>query len=184
MALLDALAGEHPDQLDDRRRLAVERNNLALALRRAGRTSQAAAEFQSAIHMQQALVAAHPDASQFRSDLAHSLNNLGQLQSETGATAEAEVSFGEAIRLYESVAGKPPGHEVRDPAALSDLAASYNNLAALLGETDAARAIELNRQAAEYQSQAVEARPDDLKFKSQWALTLNNLVRRKRAAPS
>jgi tetratricopeptide (TPR) repeat protein len=57
----------------------------------------------------------------------------------------------------------------------SDLAASYGNLAALLAETDPARAIELHQMAVDQFAHIAERHPAEPNAKSRWALALNNL---------
>jgi serine/threonine protein kinase/tetratricopeptide (TPR) repeat protein len=155
---------------DDQRRLAASHNNLALALRRAGRSRESRSALDRAIELQTALAMAHPDRALYLVDLAGSYNNLGLLDSETARASEARASFREAIRLQEEAAntGGDAG------AMWRGLAASYNNLAALAGD-DKQQAIELHRKAADYQARAAQARPNDSQLKSGWALALNNL---------
>jgi serine/threonine protein kinase/Flp pilus assembly protein TadD len=160
------------DTGEAQRRVAVCHNNLGLALHRAGRADDAEREFDRAIEMQQSLCAAQPGEGQFRVDLALSHNNLGLLQSETGRTDAASASFRAAIRLQEEAAGATGNV---DPDVWRDLAASLNNLAALVRDEQPQQTLELQRQAADHLARAASARPGETRYKSDWALALNNL---------
>jgi tetratricopeptide (TPR) repeat protein len=159
------------DRAEARRREGICHNNLGLALHHAGRVEEAQREFARAIELQTDLCATYPAQPQYSADLASSYSNLGLLQQEAGSAEQARRSLTEAIRLQRAVAAT--GGD--DPARWHDMAASLNNLASLVREHNPVESIELQRQAAEYQSQAAAARPQEPQYKSDWALTLNNL---------
>jgi serine/threonine protein kinase/Tfp pilus assembly protein PilF len=169
--LFEQLVADHPHEDEYRARLGVCRNNLALVLRRTGRTEDARRELGEAIRLQKEIVGRSPDSAQYRSDLATSYNNLGLLQSDTGEAADAGQSFREAIRLQEPLVDAEPDN----PEHLGNLAASLNNLSALYASEDPARAAELYQKALAYQTKAAAAKPGELKYRSDAALTYNNL---------
>jgi serine/threonine protein kinase/tetratricopeptide (TPR) repeat protein len=171
ITLLETLVADQPHTVEHVRRLAVCRNNLALALGRAGRHDEARRAFEQAIAAQQDLVARDPDSRSFRAELALSHNNLGNLERETGQTAAAGASFREAIRLAEQVRASAP----RDAEALRSLAAAYNNLAALDSGADRAEAVALYARASDCLRVAVESRRGDAQYHRELATTLNNL---------
>lgn len=171
IGLLRQLAEENPREPDYRRRLALSQNHLALALSRSGRTDAARSAYREAIRLQEELVARDAGDGSYTGDLALSHTNLGLLQSETGQVKEAEASFAEAIRLQERLLGLEPGN----PERLRNLAASLNNLGALYVGREPRRAVELYQKALAYQTKAASVRPAELKYRSDVALTQNNL---------
>jgi eukaryotic-like serine/threonine-protein kinase len=171
IALLEKLVAEQPETAEYDRRLAISRNNLALALGRAGRTDEARRAFQQAIAAQQKLVAEHPQADAYRAELALSHNNLGSLERETGRLDVARTTFHEAIRLAEQATRSAP----RDGEAVRNLAVAYNNLAALDEGPNQADAVALYDKAAACQRAAVASRPGELTYRRELATTLNNL---------
>lgn len=169
--LFERLAAEHPREADYRRRLGVSKNNLALVLSRSGRTDAARRAYRDAIGLQQELASRSADGDLYAGDLALSYTNLGLLLSETGDTKEAEASFREAIRLEERLLTLAPDNADN----LRNLAASLNNLGALYVGREPGRAAELYQKALEQQTQAAALRPTELRFRSDVALTHNNL---------
>ncbi|MGD9720496.1 MAG: protein kinase [Pirellulales bacterium] len=170
LALCEQAQAEDPHDYQHGLRAAVCRNNLALALRRGHRTTEARQEFQQAIALQEQLLAAHADDAQCRRDLGRSHNNLGLLESEAGRDDAARAAFERAIQLQEADVAAAD-----DPSSWRDLAASYNNLAALVGGQQPQQSVALHRKAADYEARAAEARPHDPGARATWALTLNNL---------
>jgi serine/threonine protein kinase/tetratricopeptide (TPR) repeat protein len=169
LALWEQLAAENPDHEDYRRRLALCRNNLALALRSAGRTEDARRAYQEAIGLQRQLATGQEAESLSGLALAHA--NLGLLESEIGELDKAEQSFHEAIRLQEQLLTASPN----DPERLRNLAGSLNNLSVLYLGDQPGRAEVLYQKALPYQIQAAKARPRELKYQRDVALTYNNL---------
>jgi serine/threonine protein kinase/tetratricopeptide (TPR) repeat protein len=171
LRLSEQLAAEHPRQSDYRARVAVCRSNLALALRTAGRTDEASRVCREAIELQQQIAAEPSSGDRYLSDLGLSYNNLGLLQSDTGQAAKSELAFREAIRLQEHLLASQP----EQPDHLRNLAVSLNNLSKLYVVDDPARAAELYERALGYQTRAAQARPGELRYQSDVALTYNNL---------
>jgi serine/threonine protein kinase/Flp pilus assembly protein TadD len=171
IALLEVLVAEQPQTAEHVRRLAVCRNNLALALGHSGRSDEARQAFEQAIAAQKKLVAGQPESAAYRAELALSHNNLGSLERDAGEVDAARSSFREAIRLAEQVRARAP-HDVE---ALRSLAAACNNLAALAVGSDPGNAVGLYRRAADCRRLVVESRPGELTVRRELATTLNNL---------
>lgn len=169
LGLWEQLAAENPAQDEYRRRLALCRNNLALALRSAGRTDEARRAYEGAIRLQQELAAG--DGKEDLGGLALAHTNLGLLESETGELDKSERSFREAIRLQERLLAERPD----DPERLRNLAGSLNNLSTLYLADQPARAEELYQKALPLQIKAAKARPRELRYQREVALTYNNL---------
>ena len=168
--LFEQLAASNPGERSYRRRLAVAQNNLALMLSRSGRTDAARRAYSSAIRLQEQLTRETDDA-EVLGELALSHNNLGLLQVGTGEAKNAEPSFREAIRLQEDLLRLDPDN----PERLRNLAASFNNLSTLYVDDQPARAAELYERALTDQTKAAAARPNELKYRNDVALTYNNL---------
>ncbi|REK15730.1 MAG: serine/threonine protein kinase [Planctomycetota bacterium] len=176
IAMLEGLVAAQPEVDDYRRRLAVCRNNLGLTLSRAGRFEEALDQLQQAIAAQQQLVSEQAQADGLHSELAVSFVNLGDLQRQQGADDAAEASLREAIRLQEQLAETARrGDGTGNVEWLRNLAATYNQLAALAGQ-DPADAVGWYEKAVAYQRQALEAQPEGLRHKSDLATWLNNLA--------
>jgi len=80
-----------------RRDLAVSFNNLGMAQRRDGRTSEAETSFQKAAQLQETLLASLPTDAETRSNQASVYNNLGVLYDQQKRYADAEKSYRQAI---------------------------------------------------------------------------------------
>ncbi len=171
LALFEQLVEDDPGNAEYRGRLAMCHNNLALLLAQSGRSDEARHAYEKAIRLQSALAEATPDAPQFTSDLARSHGNFGLLQSETGDFEAAETSFLRAIQLQERLLEQAP----EAPEYLQELAASYNNLSTLYVKEQPGQAVELYEKALGYQQKAAAARPTELQYRSDVALTYNNL---------
>lgn len=168
--LFEQLVAGNPRERSCRRRLAVAQNNLALVLSRSGRIDAARKAYSSAIRLQEQLARETDDAEEL-GELALSHNNLGLLQVGTGEPANAEASFREAIRLQEDLLKMDPDN----PERLRNRAASFNNLSAIYADDQPTRAAELYERALADQTKGAAARPNDLKYRNDVALTYNNL---------
>ncbi len=168
--LFGELAAANPRDADYRRRLGVCQNNLALALEQAGQTDEARRAYAEAIRLQEGVLGSE-DSGQGLADLALAYGNLGLLQIKTGDAENAAASITRAVGLQEQLLRAAPGN----PERLRALAVTLNKLGALYGEGQPAKAIDYYEKAAVMQKKAMELRPEESDYRSELALTYNNL---------
>lgn len=171
LSMCEQLVNDDPGNAEYRSQLAMCHNNLALLLTQTGRTDEARRAYAQAIDLQSKLVESTPENWQAVSDLASFHGNLGLLRSETGDLEAAEASFHQAIRLQEQLL--KGNAEV--PEYLQELAASYNNLSTLYVKEQPTRAAALYEKALSYQQKAASVCPTELEYRSDVAVTYNNL---------
>lgn len=171
VALYAELADHHPS-LENQRRLALGKSNLAMLLNRGDEYERAEQLFHEAIHVQRQLAMRSPHGLQVQADLAASLSNLGLLQNRMKLTTEAQVSLRSAINLLDELRRLESDHE----GNLRRIAIAYNNLASTYLEVQPKRAIELHTQALETLVEVAKDRPDSYAVRRELALTLNNLA--------
>jgi tetratricopeptide (TPR) repeat protein len=170
LVIFKELSAGEPKVVDHQRRLALCQNNLAMALRRAGRIDDAKRTYHEAMLLQQRLAREALD-DRLIGDLAVTQTNLGLLLSETGRKEEAERSFREAIRLQEQLVSSSPN----DAEQQQNLAASFNNLSTIYIDSQPDEAIACYESALRHQQIAAEAQPASASCKSHLAATYNNL---------
>lgn len=146
-------------------------NNRALALGRIGRVHEAQTDFAEAIRRQQKLVAKSPGQDEYLGDLARTYSNFGLLHSTIGNAAEAAATLNQAVMLHKELLAR----QQNNPEWHRSLAATFNNLASLDLGSRPERAVENYRAALEHESTAAALCPTNLSYRSQSALTLNNL---------
>jgi hypothetical protein len=171
ITLWQRLAAAEPNTLEHQRRLASSKNNLALALRRAGRMAEARQANLEAIDLQTELVRRSFDES-LLGELAVSHGNLGLLLCETGKGGEAERCFREAIRLQEQLVRAAPA----DAQRRLNLAVTYNNLSSLFVDSDVEQARDCYESALGQLRQAVALEPGQADIVRKLASTQNNLA--------
>lgn len=175
IATFDKLTRRFPDRHEYQRQLALCHNNLAMTLRRAGDSAEAAAHYHRAVQMQTRLLG-HPNGAyhaQFISDLALSYSNWGLLDAEQGHFDSAVTSLQSAIRLQQQLLSEADGG---DAVAESHrrLASTFNDLSAVYVGRDAPAAEQCYRTALEHFQAAAKLEPTELDGKRHWALTYNN----------
>ena len=171
IALFEQLVDDDASNPEYRARLARCHNNLASLLACSGNADDARRAHDEAIRLQSELTESFPNDGRYTSDLASSYDNLGMLQSDTGDLEAAEASFRQAIRLQEQLLKT----DSEAPEYLQELAASYNNLSTLYLEEQPRQAAEQCEKALMYQQKAAAAQPLELQYRSDLALTHNNL---------
>jgi tetratricopeptide (TPR) repeat protein len=108
IALLRALAAEHPDEPDFRRDLAVAcYDQGALLARLGGRQREAEKVYRESLQQQEELARRFPGQASYRRDLARTLNNLGKLLGRA-EHAEAEASISRAVKLQQKLVKEHP----------------------------------------------------------------------------
>ena len=143
-----------------------------LALSRSGRRpTRRPRPYADAIRLQEELGGGSAGDPQCLTDLAIAHNNLGLLQSETADAAGAEASFAAAIRLQERLLAAEPDN----PERLRNLATTLNNLGRPARRAGASQLIELYQKAASSLKKAWPSGRDGLDYRSDLALTYNNL---------
>ena len=165
VGFLQQLARDNASETS-RQRLAVAQNNLALALRRAGKFTEAKEQLEQAIKTQHALTSAAPRNKQYAVELAKSYGNLG-LVLQDAADDSAATAFQSSVDAWSSlVAG--------DAQYQSNLAAALSNLAGVYSQTEPSRAIRLYEKAI--QSQIASAAAGTIESQRELALTNHNLA--------
>ncbi|MGO9108732.1 MAG: protein kinase domain-containing protein, partial [Thermoguttaceae bacterium] len=169
--LFQELAAANPRDTDYRRQLGVCQNYLALVLERVGQTDEARRAYAEAIRLQEEVLSTGEDSGQCLVDLALAHANLGRLQNSTGDAAGAAASVARAAGLQEQLLRAAPD----DPERLRNLAVTLINLGALYADRQPARSIEHYEKAAAMQKKAVQLQPGESVYRSELALTYNDL---------
>ncbi len=158
------------------RLLAELYTNRGLLERQSGEPAAARRSLTKAIALLEKLAAVTPEDSQTRHALAMALNNRSFVEQESDWQA-AEGSCRAAVELFEQLVDENSGDQTASAAPRSDLALSYNNLAAILGHLSKdADAIAAYRQAVGIQEQLVRQAPSVVQYRSDLAITWNNLA--------
>lgn len=168
--LFQELATSEPS-VENKRRLALSKNNLALMLRRSGQLSRANVLFDEAIQLQRSLTAQAPQNEELQTELAASLSNLGLLQGQLLRRDEAQDSLLSSINVLEQ------SHAQRrtDVDYLCRLAVAYNNLGSVVAHSDVRRAIDLHLQAFTLLQAALHQHPGTPSTERDIGMTLNKL---------
>jgi tetratricopeptide (TPR) repeat protein len=142
--------------------------------------SEAEAEYNSALVLQQRIHEENPANPLYQQELARTLYNRGIIRYDSKNLQGAESDFRTAIALLEPLNGKPAptanGETTRDPS--QDLARAYNNLAILLSRTDQSAAAEkLYQQGIDLAERLDQRYPDNREYKLELAEYYNNQAR-------
>jgi tetratricopeptide (TPR) repeat protein len=179
---LEELVRENPGNAEHRRALAYAHNWLGETLMAwAEQTrnapslrTQAGAEYDEALRLQQQLHTEAPGNAQYQQDLARSYDNRGILRADENEAPEAESDFRQAILLLEPLAKVTPVENESPP--LHDSILAYNNLSALLSrQNELPQAQELAQRAIENQRQLVKVYPDNWGYREELEVFQNNL---------
>jgi len=179
---LEELLRENPGNADHRRALGYAHNWLGETLmvwaedtrNVPGLRTQAGAEYDEALRLQQQLHTEAPRNAQYQQELARTYDNRGILRSDENDAKEAESDFREAIRLLDPLANVKPAENENPP--LHDSILAYNNLSALLSrENELQQAQELAQRAIQNQEQLMKVYPDNWGYREELELFRNNL---------
>jgi tetratricopeptide (TPR) repeat protein len=118
-----------------------------------------------------ALAQANPEAADLQSDLADSFRSLGHVSRDHGRPAEALGHYSEALRIMEKLVRQNP--TVTD--FRNDLAKCYFDLASVHKRARHDREQQAYERAKELRLELVRANPDNLVYRFDLGLTLNNL---------
>ncbi len=162
-------------ELDVAKRLLAEMfTNRGLLERQSGEPVAARKSLSRAIALLEALVVGKPADRETRRALAMAFNNRSFVEQEHDWAA-AEASCQAAVDLFTQIVEESPTDG--SATARSDLALSYNNLAAILGHRSKdIDAIAAFRRAVELQEQLARQAPGVVQYRSDLAITWNNLA--------
>jgi RNA polymerase sigma factor (sigma-70 family) len=168
LAVLDAMAREHPRDAEYRAALARSYLMLGIHSQKRGRSAEADADYRRALALLEALIREQPDVIAHRAELARVLNRLGSLLRQTGRREESMATHRRAIAIQQQLVADHP----ELPQFRGDLARSYASLGELLQSIGrSAEAEQSLLQALEIQRRLVGAQPDDVRFRSDLADT-------------
>jgi tetratricopeptide (TPR) repeat protein len=175
----EALSREKPGNAEYRQDLAYAHHWLGEALRLwleekpnpPYKRSDAEAEYDSALRLQQNLLQASPLNADYAQMLARTYYNRGILRYDGGDLAATESDFREAVRLLEPLAKKDLESQTREGENPSshDLARVYNNLGFLLNDQG------YFEQAIRIQADLTKKSPENWEYKVELATFYNNL---------
>ena len=157
LAILDALAADHPDP-DYRSEAALIREKLGILLNMTGRTTEAEDALVGCRSALEGLVAERPAQADLRVALANVTDSLGRLWGAMGRAEEAAGAFRRAEAVFQSILDRDPA----DRRGQIGLANSLHGLGLNLflgGRYPEARSV-LER-AIRHRRAALEARPGD-----------------------
>lgn len=162
-----ALARE-PKNSDYARNLARSLNNLALLIADDGRSAEAIDMLNRAVELQTTLKDDDPSSVDIATDLATTHSNLGLVHLKAQKHDAAASEFRLAIQ-------DPLVIGATTDAARRTLAASYNNLAGLLGDSDPATAADAYKKAITLERELVKSTPVNRNHQFELARAYNNL---------
>jgi tetratricopeptide (TPR) repeat protein len=131
LTLRERLAGEAPDSLDFRFKLATNFNGLGRAYRSEGRETEAMAAHQKAQALCEKLARERPEVDPYRRELARALLGEAAIHYESGKITSAGEMHALALPLLEELARKEPAapnDQYTLAYALDGLAAVHGNL--------------------------------------------------------
>jgi eukaryotic-like serine/threonine-protein kinase len=170
IAIQQLLADRHPDDPVVRTQLAESQANLGMLLEQIGDTAGAERSLRTAVEVLRLVARTTAHDPEHVRNLAISCNNLSFVLRKRDTTA-AETLSREAVAILERLMEEPAKARYQD-----DLALCYNNLAALLSQTErAAEAVEWHRRAIAVQEQLARKSPAVVRHRSDLAITLNNV---------
>ncbi len=162
-----ALARE-PNNSDYEQNLALSLNNLALLIADDGRLPEAVAMLTRAAELQTTLKDEEPSSVEIAADLATTHSNLGLIYLKAQHRDTAAREFRLAIQ-------DPLVNNASTDAARRALAASYNNLASLLSDSDPAAAADAYKKAITFDRDLVKSTPVNRNYQFELARAYNNL---------
>jgi serine/threonine protein kinase len=141
--------------------------------------SDAEAEYDSALRLQQDLHQASPQNRDYAQALARTYYNRGILRFDGGDLAATESDFREAVRLLEPLAKEEPESQTKngENPPSHDLARVCNNLGILLSNQEhSSRAQESFERAIRIQAGLTKKSPENWEYKVELARFYNNLT--------
>lgn len=173
--LQTAVANSQGAKTEASRLLAELYTNRGLLERQQGETVAARKSLTKAIGLLETLIDVEPDHRDTRHALAMALNNRSFVEQQRDWHAARE-SCQAAVELLEELVESAPT-EAAMASARSDLALSYNNLAAILGHLgEKGETVGAFERAIKIQEQLVRQAPGVVQYRSDLAISWNNLA--------
>jgi serine/threonine protein kinase/tetratricopeptide (TPR) repeat protein len=159
-----------PSNTKNVRKLAMARNNLGAILQQDGRSNQALDVLIKARDAQASLSRAEPQLRELSVELLATETNIGRVLMQKKDKLPAIKSLSDAIRIGQPLADEPDANE----DVLRNLAANFNNLAALQHIGQPIVAAEAYRNAIAIERRLVKANPINRTFQGDLARTYSN----------
>jgi eukaryotic-like serine/threonine-protein kinase len=131
IAILGALAAEHPGEPAHRFYLASTEKGLGVALAARGQFSEAERLYRKAVGAEEPIATGQPRVVEYQVNLAETYKSLADLLRLTDRATESEKSYRRSIEILEKLAEAAPGNI----EARKDLAAAHDFLGILLAQS-------------------------------------------------
>jgi tetratricopeptide (TPR) repeat protein len=174
IAIREALARDHPEDRENRRRLAIAYYNLGNTSRTLlGQFDAAEAALDQAQALQEALIRDHPAEESYQLDLARTLQKVSSLQRDADRRQAAAAAIHRALDLYALLAKRYPD----DPDLLSEMGGLYNTLGGLHhSEGRLSEAEDAHQQAVALIERAARQHPDVPWYQTSLTAAYNRLA--------
>jgi tetratricopeptide (TPR) repeat protein len=173
LGLFEALSREASDDLALRSKLALCHNDLSQLYLGLDRQTEAVAQQDLALALQQQLVDREPDNPEYLRDLAGSLGNRATSYVKAKHLDAAVAAQRQALELRRRLAERPP----LGFAAQEDLGQSLNNLALTLEQAERyEESLRLFQECLRVRERLVASTPGVPRLREQYAWTYNNLA--------